>query len=118
MRVLLDAHVSGRRIGRTLRSAGHDVLALDSQEALSRLPDREVLTLATGDERILVTYNVGDFARMAREWAEAGRSHAGIVLVTDPRIGTGPILSRLEELFSAHPARTDWVDRVAFPGRR
>lgn len=116
MRVLLDAHVSGRRIGRALFRAGHNVLALDSDDALSRLPDGEVLALAARDGRIVVTSNIGDFARLAREWAEAGRSHAGVILVPDPRVGPGPVLARLEAAFAAHPAQTDWVDRVAFLG--
>jgi hypothetical protein len=114
VRVLLDAHVSGRRIGRALRRAGHDVLALDSDQVRSRLPDGEVLALAARDERIVVTYNIGDFARLAREWAEAGRSHAGVILVPDPRAGPGSVQARLEEIFAAHPAQTDWVDWVAF----
>jgi hypothetical protein len=117
VRVLLDAHVSGRRIGRALRRAGHDVLALDSNQALSRLPDGEVLALAARDDRIVVTRNVGDFARLVRERAEARRSHAGVILVTDPRTEPSPIVGRLEEIFAAHPAQTDWVDRVAFLAR-
>jgi hypothetical protein len=114
VRVLLDAHVSGRRIGRALHTAGHDVLALDSDEALSRLPDGEVLALATREDGIVVTYNVSDFARLAREWAEARRRHTGVVLVPDSRGGHGPILRRLEEMFAAHPDQGDWADRVEF----
>jgi hypothetical protein len=87
---------------------------LDSDEALSRLPDGEVLALAARDERIVVTYNVSDFARLAREWAEARRSHAGVILVPDPRAGHGAILRRLEEMFAAHPHQGDWVDRFEF----
>lgn len=117
MRVLLDAHVSGRRVGRPLRNAGHDVLALDSDEALSRLPDGEVLALATREDRIVVTYNVSDFARLVREWAEARRSHAGVILVPDARAGHGLILRRLKEMFAAHPDQGEWADRVEFPGR-
>ena len=74
MRLLLDAHVSGRRAGRPLRTAGHDVLALDEDDRLSRLPDEEVLSLAAEEDRIVVTYNISDFARIGRQWAEARRS--------------------------------------------
>lgn len=116
MRILLDAHVSGRRVGRPLRNAGHNVLALDSDEALSCLPDGEVLALAAREDRIVVTYNVGDFARLAREWAEARRSHAGLILVTDPRAGHGALRRRLEQMFAAHPDQDDWDDRVEFLG--
>lgn len=118
MRVLLDAHVSGRRVGRPLRRAGHDVLALDSDESLSRLPDDEVLELAATEQRVVVTHNVSDFARLAREWAEARRPHAGMILVAASRAGHGPIVRRLEEMFAASPDQGDWADRVEFLRRR
>jgi hypothetical protein len=114
VRVLLDAHVSGRRVGRALRTAGHDVLAVDQDETLSRLPDAEVLALGAKENRVVVIYNVGDFARLAREWAEARRPHAGLILVTDPRAGHGAIRRRLEAVFGAHPGQDEWVDRVEF----
>jgi predicted nuclease of predicted toxin-antitoxin system len=66
MRVLLDAHLSGRSIGRPLRRAGHDVLALDDDLNLKQLPDADVLELATRQGRIVVTANIRDFARLAR----------------------------------------------------
>ena len=117
MDLLLDAHVSGRRVGRALRTVGHDVLALDSHEALSRLPDGEVLALAAKENRVVVTYNVSDFARLAREWAEAGRTHAGLILATDPLAGYGAIRRRLERMFAERPDQDEWIDRVEFLGR-
>lgn len=56
MRLLLDAHVSGRRVGGALRALGHDVPALDEERQLEGLPDDEVLTLAATERRILVTH--------------------------------------------------------------
>lgn len=117
MRILLDAHVSGRHIGRPLRKAGHDALALDGDAVLSRLADGDVFALAAREERIVVTYNVSDFAGLPRQWAEARRSHAGLILVPDAHIGAGAILRRLEQLFAAHPDQDDWIDRVAFVSR-
>lgn len=81
MRLLLDAHVSGPRVGRPLRAEGHDVRALDHEPALEGLDDVEVLTLAAEEERILVTHDVHDFPGILRDWAEAQRSHAGAILV-------------------------------------
>jgi predicted nuclease of predicted toxin-antitoxin system len=81
VRLLLDAHVSGPNVGRRLQAAGHDVRALDQEPALEALPDEEVLALATGEQRILVTHNIHDFPAVLRDWAQAGRSHAGIILV-------------------------------------
>jgi hypothetical protein len=114
---LLDAHVSGRRVGGPLRAAGHDVLALDEDERLSRLPDEDVLALAAEEDRVVVTRNVRHFAPIARQWAEARRSHAGLILVTDPGAGFGAIRRGLDGLFAARPRQDDWGDRVEFLGR-
>lgn len=117
MRVLLDAHVSSRHVGRRLASAGHDVLALDQDETLSRLPDDEVLAVAAAQRRILITHNVRHFAPIAGSWAEHRRSHHGLILVTLPHADYGAILRRLELVFSAHPDAHDWLDRIEFLGR-
>lgn len=117
MRVLLDAHVSSRHVGRRLARAGHDVLALDQDETLSRLADEEVLTLAVQQERIVITHNVRHFVPIVRSWVEARRSHYGLILVTLPHTDYGAILRRLEQMFAAHPDQDEWVDRVEFLGR-
>jgi predicted nuclease of predicted toxin-antitoxin system len=81
VRLLLDAHVSGPKVGSALASAGHDVRALDQESELEGLPDDDVLSLATEEQRILVTHNVRDFPEIVREWMEAQRTHAGVILV-------------------------------------
>lgn len=117
MRVLLDAHVSSRHVGRRLARAGHDVLALDQDETLSRLADEEVLALAVEQARIVITHNVRHFAPIVRSWAEARRNHHGLILVTDAHAGYGAILCGIEGLFVARPRQEDWIDRVEFLGR-
>jgi uncharacterized protein DUF5615 len=59
VRILLDAHISGRTVGKVLAGAGHDVRALDSEAELEGLSDPEVLQLAAAEGRLLVTANVG-----------------------------------------------------------
>jgi predicted nuclease of predicted toxin-antitoxin system len=81
VRLLLDAHVSGRRVGSRLEAQGHDVRALDREPALEGLDDEEVLTTAVAERRILVTHNIRDFPAILREWAAAQRFHAGVILV-------------------------------------
>ncbi len=117
MRVLLDAHVSSRHVGRRLARAGHDVLALDQDETLGRLADGEVLALAVEQERIVITHNVRHFAPIVRSWVEARRSHHGLILVTLPHTDHGAILRRLDQAFAARPDQEEWVDRVEFLGR-
>jgi predicted nuclease of predicted toxin-antitoxin system len=81
VRFLLDAHVSGPRVGQRLTAAGHEVRALDQELTLEGLDDDEVLSLAAAEERILVTHNIRDFPAILREWAAAEHSHAGVILV-------------------------------------
>jgi Domain of unknown function (DUF5615) len=81
VRVLLDAHVSGRRIGDALRADGHEVLALNDDPELGALPDADVLRLAAADRRILVTFNHRHFVPLLRQWAEAGQTHHGCIIV-------------------------------------
>jgi hypothetical protein len=119
VRLLLDAHVSGPNVGRRLEQNGHDVRALDQERALEGLDDDEVLALATSDERILITHNVADFPRILRDWADAQRSHAGVILV----YGIDPsefalIVRGIELWFQLRPDQADWGDFPAILDRR
>lgn len=81
IRLLLDAHISGRVVGRALEEAGHDVYALDSEKELEGMKDPAVLELAISEERVLVTANVGDFMALITELNASGRSHPGCICV-------------------------------------
>lgn len=81
MRLLLDAHISGRVVGRTLSEDGYDVRAIDAEKGMEGLQDPDLLELAISDGRILVSANVGDFMALIKKLNEAGRSHPGCILV-------------------------------------
>lgn len=93
------------------------MLALDQDETLSSLADEEVLALAAEQERIVITHNARHFVPIARSWAEARRSHHGLILVTFPHTDDGAILRRLEQAFVARPGQDEWIDRVELFGR-
>jgi predicted nuclease of predicted toxin-antitoxin system len=111
MRLLLDANLSPKRIGAVLEQRGHDVLALATEPTMSALDDPAVLALAAEEGRILVTRNARDFAPLLREWAEAGRPHAGCILVWS--LGHhefGAIISGVGRLLEARADPLAWVD--------
>jgi hypothetical protein len=81
MRLFLDAHLSGRSIGRPLRAQGHDVRVVDEEHDLNGLDDELLLSLASNDARILITVNAKDFLRIVGRWAESGSVHAGCMLI-------------------------------------
>jgi hypothetical protein len=118
VRLLLDAHVSGRRIAGTLRQAGHDVRAADEERLLDGWSDEDLLALATSEDRIMVTFNVRDFPRIAQRWAEAGRHHAGCaILVGIDHSEFGAIVRVLNATLSGRPRQDDWYDYTCFVSR-
>jgi predicted nuclease of predicted toxin-antitoxin system len=111
VRLLLDANLSPKRIGSALQRRGHDVLNLASDAALGALDDPQVLELAAEQDRILVTRNARDFAPILREWAEAGRHHAGCILIwTLGHHEFGAIISGVTRLLRDRPEPAEWRD--------
>lgn len=118
MRLLLDVHVSGRRVGGALRVSGHDVRALDEERQLEGLADDEVLALAAAEKRILVTHNVAHFPTILREWAEASRSHAGVILVYGIDHNEFDLVARgLQRLLELRRSQEGWLDYPAILNR-
>ena len=101
-----------------LRNAGHDVRAADEERELDACSDEKLLALAAADHRIIVTCDVGDFARIIRRWAAAGRSHTGCALLVGIRHREfGMIIRRLDAALRERPDPTAWIDYTAFVSR-
>lgn len=113
MRILLDAHISGRAVGRALTESGHEVRALDSEIELEGLSDPEVLELAATERRVLVTANIRDFEPLLRQWAGEDRSHAGVILVpaSVKNEAFGVLISGIQNTL-ADITQEGWIDRV------
>jgi predicted nuclease of predicted toxin-antitoxin system len=116
LRLLLDANLSPRRIAAHLRETGRDVLALAEDPTYEGLSDPQVLELAVSEGRAVVTRNSRDFAPIAREWAEAQRSHAGLILIwTLDHSQFAEIITGIEHQLDLWPAQEQWRDlTVAF----
>lgn len=115
MRLFLDAHISGPRIARALRQRGHDVRAADEQRELDGLEDEQLLELATGQTRVMISFDVKDFTVIARRWAEGGKTHAGLGIVVGIDHGEfGTILETLSRELDARPAQSEWSDLTLF----
>ncbi len=111
MRLLLDAHVSGPRVGRRLEAHGHDVRALDQEPALEGLDDEQVLASATAEQRILVTHNIRDFPAIVREWAAAQRPHGGVILVYGIDHREFDLIARgIKRCLELYPDPASWHD--------
>ncbi|HEY3017631.1 MAG TPA: DUF5615 family PIN-like protein [Gaiellaceae bacterium] len=113
MRLLLDHHLSPRRVAASLSEAGHDVLALAAEPATEGMDDDQVLELAIAEGRILVTRNAWDFTPRLRARAEGGRPHAGAILIwTLGHHEFAAIVAGIERCLEAYPTQEEWVDLV------
>jgi hypothetical protein len=66
-------------VAEELRRLGHDVVSvLERGRAGEGVPDIEVLTLATAEDRAILTWNRRDFIRLHQQ----NQQHAGIIVCT------------------------------------
>lgn len=79
--LLLDEMI-GPKVAIALRRRSVDVYGIVERPDLHSLPDDDVLTLAASERRMVVTFNIHDFARLDHGWKSAGRTHAGIVMLS------------------------------------
>jgi Domain of unknown function (DUF5615) len=117
VKILLDEHLRPQ-IARLLRERGHDVVAVLERPDLIGMLDGHVWKVAIAEGRALATENARDFVPAARATNAAGRSHAGLVLVSPrtvlrSRNATGFIVEALHRIVVANPGDS-FVDRVAW----
>lgn len=118
MKLFLDAHISARRIATKLRERGHDVRSADEERDLDGYSDEQLLELASGEDRIFITFDVKDFTVLARRWAEARREHAGCAIVVGMDHGEfGAIIAAVERELQVRPRQSDWAARTLFIAR-
>lgn len=117
MRFLLDEHVSPL-VASLLRAQGHDAVAVAERPGLRGLADQGLWRVALEENRVLVTYDVGDFGRLAQRSARTAEAHAGLVLVGaqafPPAVdGVGRLAAALDALAPANPdalrSRVVWL---------
>jgi len=109
MRISLyvDEDAMSRILIRGLRSRGLDATSVLDEGRVGQ-NDRAQLDYAGQKERVLYTFNVGDFCRLHKEYLNEGRRHSGIIVVYRQRYSVGEqlrLLLRLAEMRSAEEMR-------------
>ena len=114
LRLYLDEDSMDQDLVRALRARGVDVVtALEA--GMIEQPDENHLCRATAQERVLYSFNVGDFYQLHTNFLAEGRSHAGIVLAPQQRFSIGEQLRRLLRL-AATRSPEEMQNRVEFLG--
>lgn len=94
------------------------MLALDERRDLEGIDDAEVLALAAKEQRIVVTFNIRDFASLLRPSAEEPRPYAGCILIAGiAQHKFGLILKRVAEVLAVWPHQDEWADRAVVVSR-
>jgi len=84
VKLLLDEMLA-TSIAEQLRHRGHDAEATQGNAPLEGKKDPELLRAARELDRVIVTDNVQDFARLHQQFLASGEDHAGIILVSPTR---------------------------------
>jgi len=104
-------------IARRLRERGHDAIAVGKRPDLISAEDETLLALSTAEQRALLTNNVRDFVPIATRWVGDGRTHYGLLLVSDrtlrrSRNTIGTYVRAIDRLLRAHLAEDALRDQI------
>lgn len=119
VKLLLDEQLSGK-VAEALRRRGRDVTAVAETPSLRGLGDRDVFQIAQEEQRAVVTYNVGDFIAIVREFAQAELPHRGLVLVSSSRLPNsdfGRLTAALEAFLEDAPGEESLMTWLQPPAR-
>jgi predicted nuclease of predicted toxin-antitoxin system len=97
-------------VARALIAAGFDAVTTPACRRLGE-SDESQLRFAAKEGRTIVTYNVGDFARLHAGFLTVGQRHSGIVVNRQRNVGD--TVKRLLRLANAMEAEA-LVDRLEF----
>lgn len=78
-----------------LRRRGIDVVTARDRGKLGAT-DEEHLALASSEDRLLVTHDIADFAKLHQRWLAEGKEHAGIAL--SDMVAPGVMVRRIVRL--------------------
>lgn len=111
IRLYFDEDCSNGAVVAHLRSNGFDCLTV-SEAARTAAPDESQLEFAAAAQRSVVTANTADFCRLHTAWLVAGRSHAGIIVITDQKADVGTQIrafQRIADQFDAAELRDQLI---------
>lgn len=116
MKLVLDHHMSPV-VAERLRDIGHDAVAA-SERGWQRVPDEDLLRLASAERRAVTTANVRHFVPIVRACGELGEDHWGVLLVSASSSfslrasGIGQAVHVIGAVLHQHPSEDAFRNRV------
>ncbi len=107
LRLHLDADVSYRALQRVLLERGHDVTRTPCEWMALDATDEQQLLQATARGRCILTFNIGDFMRLAQKHPD----HGGIVLAQQKDWNLPSLIAAVDRMLMETKAE-EWMGRV------
>jgi hypothetical protein len=112
VRLYADEDAGENAVVHALQARGVDVLTTIEAHQCGA-SDRDQLAFAVQQGRAIYTFNVGDFARLHREYLLRGVEHTGIIVLPDQRCSVGEKIRRLARFVSSATAE-EMLNRMEF----
>lgn len=106
-RLHLDADVSYRVLQRVLLERGHDVTRTPCEWMALEASDEQQLLQATARGRCILTFNIGDFMRLAHSYP----AHAGIILAQQKDWDLSSLIAALDRMLT-ETSDAEWPGSV------
>ena len=111
MRLFIDEDSMDQRFVSALRARGVHVITV-GEIGTTSFRDEDQLILATEQQRVLYTFNVGDFCQLHSIYMAEGRTHTGIV-ISSQDYSVGEQMRRVLKLIAAKSAE-EMVNQLVF----
>jgi hypothetical protein len=103
IRLYCDEDAMDSDLIEALTIRGLDVTTANIEGMINRL-DPEHLALAVSQQRVLYSFNVGDYQRLHIEYLMQNKIHSGIILAQQQRFSVGEQMRRLLRIAAAKSA--------------
>jgi hypothetical protein len=111
IRLFIDEDSMDQRFVRALRARGVDVTTV-GEIGTTSFRDEDQLILATEQQRVLYTFNVGDFCQLHSVYMAEGQTHTGIV-ISSQDYSVGEQMRRVLKLMAVKSAE-EMVNQLVF----
>ncbi|PSB30071.1 DUF5615 family PIN-like protein [Stenomitos frigidus] len=111
IRLFIDEDSMDHRVVNALRSRGVDVTTV-GEVRTTGFSDAEQLELATEQQRVLYTFNVGDFCQLHNIYMAEGRTHTGI-MISSQDYAIGEQMRRVLKLMATESAES-MINQLVF----
>lgn len=111
-RLYIDEDSGDRSLVQALRARGVDVITAQEVGMIERTDD-EHLQFALSQNRILYSFNRGDFFRLHSQYLTGGKDHAGMLLARQQHYSVGEQMRRVLKVMAIKSA-ADMRNNVEF----